>query len=95
LKNITKHPDNNDYWVVKLTANGVIEWQKQLGGTDYDRPTSIVETKDKGYLILGDSKSKDGDVNCQVSNSNDWNLWLVKLSPKGDIQWRKYRYILC
>src|SRR5689334_1581411 len=30
-----------DIWVVKLNSSGVIEWQKSLGGSDEDSPTSI------------------------------------------------------
>src|SRR5258706_80136 len=33
-----------DYWIVKLTHDGIIQWQRCLGGTNYDFAYSIQQT---------------------------------------------------
>ncbi|MCX6689888.1 MAG: PGF-pre-PGF domain-containing protein [Methanoregula sp.] len=75
-----------DYWIVKLTSNGVIEWQKSLGGSDEDVATSIRQTSDGGYIVAGYSASNDGNVS---GNHGGYDYWIVKLSGTGAIQWQK------
>jgi len=75
-----------DYWIVKLSALGTIQWQKCLGGTGDDKATSIRQTLDGGYIIGGDSWSNDGDVTWNYGYSD---CWIVKLDAVGTIQWQK------
>ncbi|MEO8147399.1 MAG: T9SS type A sorting domain-containing protein [Bacteroidia bacterium] len=75
-----------DYWVVKLNASGTIEWQKSLGGTDYDIAYSIIQTSDSGYAVAGFSESNDGDV---TGNHGNRDYWVVKLNATGTIEWQK------
>jgi len=75
-----------DYWVVKLNATGTIQWQKSLGGTQYDVASSIQQTTDGGYIIAGSSISNDGNV---IGNHGGEDYWIVKLSSTGTIQWQK------
>jgi hypothetical protein len=75
-----------DYWIVKLTSAGNIQWQKCFGGTNSDVANSIDETIDGGYIVAGKSKSNDGDV---TGNHGDADYWIVKMSSIGNIQWQK------
>ncbi len=75
----------SDYWVVKLNGSGNIEWQKSLGGSDYDYAYSIRQTHDGGYIIAGGTNSYDGDVS---GNHGDDDAWIVKLNSSGDLQWQ-------
>jgi Bacterial Ig domain/Ig-like domain CHU_C associated len=75
-----------DYWVIKLTNAGNIEWQKTLGGSHDDEPVSILPTSNGGYIVAGGSWSDDGDV---TGNHNSYDFWIVKLSSTGNIQWQK------
>jgi len=75
-----------DYWIVKLNDTGAILWQKSLGGSGYDNPTSIRQTSDGGYVIAGSSNSTDGDVS---GNHGNADYWIVKLDDTGAIQWQK------
>ena len=75
-----------DYWVVKLTNTGAIEWQKSLGGTGYDYAYSIQQTIDGGYIVAGESNSNDGDVS---DNHGEMDFWVVKLTSLGTIAWQK------
>lgn len=74
-----------DYWVVKLTSTGTIEWQKTLGGTGFDQAYSIKQTADGGYVIAGYSDSYDGDV----TGNHGYDYWIVKLTSTGIIEWQK------
>lgn len=68
-----------DLWVVKLRADGSIEWQKTFGGTGDDRAKFIRQTTDLGYIIAGYSKSLSGA---------DGEFWILKLKPGGRIAWQ-------
>jgi len=85
---VTGHIGNLDYWVVKLTNTGTIEWEKSLGGTASEVTTSVEQTSDGGYIIAGMTKSYDGDVT-GYHGGNGYDYWIVKLSGTGIIQWQK------
>lgn len=75
-----------DVWVVKLNNSGSIEWQKSLGGSDYDITSSVMETADGGYLIAASSGSDDGDVTGHHGNGD---FWIVKLDSAGNLNWQE------
>jgi hypothetical protein len=75
-----------DYWVVKLSATGAIQWQRSLGGNDADEVTSIQQTPDGGYIVGGVSNSISGDV---TGNHGGADIWVVKLSATGSTEWKK------
>ncbi|MBK9248201.1 MAG: choice-of-anchor D domain-containing protein [Ignavibacteria bacterium] len=83
---VTGNNGNDDYWVVKLSPIGAIEWQKSLGGSNYDRAHSIQQSTDGGYIVAGVSTSIDGDV---TGNIGSEDYWVVKLSSTGTIEWQK------
>ena len=76
--------------VLSFTMNAQIspniQWQKALGGSNNDGAYSIQQTSDGGYIMAGVTLSNDGDVSGNHS-SND--VWAVKLSSTGIIQWQK------
>ncbi len=78
--------DSTDAWIVKLNASGSLEWQKCLGGTGNDETSCIIQTQDSGYAIIGNTTSLDGDVS---GNLGQQDIWIVKLSSIGNIQWQK------
>jgi hypothetical protein len=75
-----------DIWAVKLAANGDMEWQRPLGGSQSDWGTSIQQTSDGGYVLCGLVLSSDGDVS-GLRGSSDF--WAAKLSAQGDMLWSK------
>ena len=64
----------------------VIEWQRSLGGTNWDYARSIQQTTDGGYIVAGYTESNDGDV---TGNHGGYDCWIVKLDPSGDTTWQK------
>lgn len=83
---VNGHHESDDVWVVKLTDNGSIEWDRSLGGTGSDGGFSVYETNDGGYTIAGTTKSHDGNVSF---NHGGYDYWLVKLSNSGILEWEK------
>lgn len=88
---VTGNHGENDVWIVKLNATGVIVWQKALGGSRSEYANSIHQTSDGGYIVAGNTQSNNGDV---TSNHNTGaiyfdDFWVVKLNTTGAIVWQK------
>lgn len=62
----------------------VVEWKKNLGGDRNDFATSIIRSRDNGYIVLGTTYSINGNVNGQllqqkrISNRTNAELILQK-----------------
>jgi hypothetical protein len=69
-----------DIYVVKLDANGNLQWTKTIGGPASEEGNSLIQTSDGGYAIAGDTKS---------FGTGKWDVYVVKLDAKGNLQWTK------
>lgn len=78
-----------DYWIVKLDIDGELVWETALGGSQNDEAASIDLTSDNGYIVLGFSRSNDGDVSGSIIPNSEKDYWLVKLDVDGDLDWEK------
>jgi hypothetical protein len=76
----------SDYWVVKLSRAGTIQWQTCLGGSIDEVAFSIQQTTDGGYIVAGEANSFNGQV---VGNHGLLDVWVVKLDSSGNIIWSK------
>jgi hypothetical protein len=76
----------NDYWLVKLDANGDLEWQKTYGGSKDDQGQQVIQTSDGGYAITGYAMSDDGDGS---NNEGFHDNWVLRLDASGTILWEK------
>ncbi|MEO6168013.1 MAG: T9SS type A sorting domain-containing protein [Chitinophagales bacterium] len=65
-----------DYWVVKTDGEGVVEWQKNFGGSLNDVCYAAKPTNDEGYILTGYSESPNEDVS---GNHGKKDFWVVKL----------------
>ena len=83
---ITNNYGNYDCWVVKLDDVGAVQWQKSLGGSDYDRASAVQQTADGGYIIVGMTTSNNFDVS---GHYGSYDCWVVKLGSTGVIEWQK------
>lgn len=83
---VTGNQGNDDFWIVKLSSTGTIQWQKAAGGTSFDDAFSVQQTSDGGYIVAGDTQSNNGDV---TGNNGSYDCWILKLSSTGSIQWAK------
>jgi hypothetical protein len=76
----------SDAWLLKLDENGLIIWKRNYGGTKHEGISSIIQTLDKGFLLIGTTNSTDGDV---AGNNGDFDAWILKIDSIGNIQWQK------
>ncbi|QRR01454.1 T9SS type A sorting domain-containing protein [Dyadobacter sandarakinus] len=77
----------SDYWVVKISRDGLVEWDKTLGGNEDDWLIDLRETADGNFFVAGSSFSGiNGD---KTQSSGGFGYWSVKLSKTGVKMWDK------
>ncbi|MBI3500292.1 MAG: T9SS type A sorting domain-containing protein [Bacteroidetes bacterium] len=69
----------SDIYLVKAASDGTLQWSKTFGGTGDDVGSSVQETNDGGYIIIGETNS--------FSAGN--NIYLIKTYSNGNLQWSK------
>ena len=47
-----------DMLLLKITANGVAEWDSRFGGLNFDAATSVVQLLDQSYIVCGSTATK-------------------------------------
>ncbi len=77
---------SGDYWLVKTDSEGIIEWDNNYGGSGLERPWSVQQTTDGGYIIGGYSPSDVGGDKSSPSRGGD-DYWIVKVDAAGTLQW--------
>lgn len=76
-----------DIWIVKIDAEGEIEWEQNYGGSADERGRTIKQTSDGGYIVGGTSKSSDGDIS--EPNMGGRDIWFFKLNATGLLEWQQ------
>ena len=79
----------NDIWVVKIDFTGNIIWQKCYGGSSDEFASRIFQTEDGGFVVVGRTKSLDGDVVGNHSINDRDDIWMFKINITGDLIWQK------
>jgi len=83
----TENFGEGDYWIVKLSKDGKVEWEKNYGGKGDDHLRTLALTS-TGFLIGGESRSeRSGNKTVGIEEGTD--LWLISLDEKGQEQWQK------
>jgi hypothetical protein len=75
-----------DYWVVKFSDLGTLQWKKTYGGSSNDWGYSACLASDGGYIIAGHSESNDEYV---LGNHGNTDLWILKIDINGNELWQK------
>ena len=73
-----------DLWLIKISPNGELIWEKTIGGTNFDVARALVRTQDNGFLLAGSSRSSDVDVS---ENNGQNDAWIIKVNSNGNLQW--------
>jgi len=84
-----KSQDNRgdqDYWIVKLDANGNKLWDRTFGGNRDDTLYDLKLTSDGGYILGGTSLSDQSGEKSQ-NNQGGSDYWVVKLDANGNKLW--------
>jgi len=69
-----------DYWLLKTDAYGVEKWNRTFGGTDGDHAYYVQQTKDGGYILIGNATTKTSDRHI---------AWVVKTNETGQEIWNQ------
>ena len=83
---ITGNKGAYDFWVLRISSEGNLVWEKSFGGSEIDEARAITTTNDGSFLIVGDTRSSDIDVS---KNNGAADLWMLKISPEGNLIWEK------
>lgn len=76
----------SDYWIVKIDANGVKQWDARFGGTLFEELFSIRQSVDGGYIMGGYSLSDVGGDKTNAARGR-FDYWVVKTNANGIKQW--------
>ncbi|WP_294274388.1 T9SS type A sorting domain-containing protein [uncultured Chryseobacterium sp.] len=83
----TENYGEGDFWVVKLSKDNKVEWEKNFGGKADDHLRTLALTS-TGYIIGGESRSeRSGNKTVGVEEGTD--LWLIALNSTGEQEWQK------
>jgi hypothetical protein len=88
---LIRKDESTSIFVLKLRANGTIEWTKSYGGSQSDFGFQSKQTSDGGYVIVGFATSSNGDFPTILNSpENGTNAGiLIKINSKGQIEWHR------
>lgn len=68
-----------DMFIAKYTHGGTLSWTKTWGGSGYDWGTSVIQSSDGGYVVVGHTRSF----------TPAYDAIIVKYSSNGTMLWNK------
>ena len=80
-------PNNNgkrDAYIIRLDALGNTKWSKTYGGSGNDIANAVIQLDDEGFIVGGETGSRDGNVKI---NKGGIDFWLIRLDKSGNIIW--------
>jgi hypothetical protein len=69
-----------DIWLIKTNTTGVEQWNRSYGGASYEWATSVQQTSDGGYILVGVTNSY---------GAGGGDVWVIKTNQAGIEQWNK------
>jgi len=83
---VTGNHGGFDYWILKISSLGDIQWENTYGGSNDDIAAAIQQTTDSGYIVAGTTFSDDSEITANYGQSD---AWIIKLSSSGGLLWQK------
>ncbi|MDF2551502.1 MAG: C-terminal target protein [Chryseobacterium sp.] len=83
----TENFGEGDFWIVKLSKEGKVEWEKNFGGKGDDHLRTLAMTS-TGFIVGGESRSeRSGNKTVGIEEGTD--VWLISLNDRGEELWQK------
>ncbi|WP_299115599.1 hypothetical protein [uncultured Winogradskyella sp.] len=82
--NVSKNNGAADLWLIKISSDGDLIWEKTIGGSNFDVSRALVKSQNDGFLLAGSSRSNDIDV---AINQGQNDAWLLKVDTNGNLKW--------
>jgi hypothetical protein len=83
---ISNNKGTYDFWIIKISSEGNLIWEKSYGGSEIDEALDITPTTDGNFIVCGNTRSNNIDVS---SNNGAADIWILKITPNGEILWGK------
>jgi hypothetical protein len=95
---VSENNGAQDYWVSKLDSSGNLIWEKSFGFPGADISTSVIQTNDNGFLLVGvlDVSASNGEGNSKSAFKTasrrhaGGDYWAIKINNLGEKQWSRY-----
>ena len=84
-KDVSSNHGESDVWLIKISEAGELLWEMTYGGSAFDSARSVKQASDGGFLIAGNSRSSDQDLD---SNMGENDMWIIKTNSSGDLEWQ-------
>lgn len=72
--------ENSDVLVLKINADGEVQWSKTYGGSEYELGASIAKTANNEFIIAGYTRS---------FGAGGEDFYVIKIDSQGDTIWTK------
>ena len=83
----------SDIWLWKVDNNRNIIWSKCYGGSDEESLLKMFRTEDGGFIVFGNTHSRNGDVaSASHINLDEWNEgvgWIFRIDANGNLLWER------
>ncbi|WP_250433343.1 hypothetical protein [Hanstruepera flava] len=84
--NVSNNKGAADLWLIKISPEGNLIWEKTYGGSSFDVARSIQKSNNNSFIISGSSRSADGDVE---ENKGQNDAWIVLVDSSGNLMFQK------
>ncbi|TYB79909.1 hypothetical protein ES674_03935 [Bizionia myxarmorum] len=71
-----------DLWLIKISSEGNLLWEKTYGGSNFDVGRSISKGNKNTFILSGSSRSANGNLN---SNKGQNDAWFLKIDANGTV----------
>jgi len=81
------HSIYTDGWIIKVSSNGTLLWQRCYGGPEEERFFDVKPTVDNGFIIAGYNAGNGGNVT--GFHGGFFDGWVVKVNSAGNFEWQR------
>ena len=81
---------STDGMIIKYSAEGEVDWARNVGGNENDIIYSVAATSDGGYIAGGYFKSSSIQVgDYTLTNNGSWDGMTIKYGEEGEVDWAR------